>query len=109
MSELVRQLDRLLARADRLGSPDGPTRDEATAARRRLGRHTLRLLNARFFGLPGPTVAEIEQAIQDRALVATWDRRHGAEPEPLSPATKERIARRISEQIEIIGEPWPTG
>ena len=108
MSEVARQLDRLLARADRLGSPDSPTRDEVTAARRRLGQHTIRLLNTRFFGLPGPTVAEDEQMAQDCTLVVTWDRRHGAEPELLSPADRARIARAIEARIRL-GEPWPTG
>ena len=108
MSEVARQLDRLLARADRLGSPDGPTREEMIAARRRLGQHTLRLLNAQIFGLPGPTPAEDEQIAQDCTLVATWDRQHRMEPEPLSPADRARIARVIEERVRL-GEPWPTG
>ena len=107
MSELVRQLDRLLARADRLGDPEGSSRDEVAAASQRLGRHIRRMLNAHFFGLPQPTPAEIEQAIQDRALVAAWDRRHGIEPEPLSPMDRARITQAIEERIRL-GEPWPT-
>ena len=105
MSTLQHRLGRL---EQQMSDPCGPSRDEVTAARRRLGRHALCLLNAHFFGLPGPTVAEIEQAIQDRALVTAWDHQHGTEPEPLNPASKERIARAIEERIRL-GEPWPTG
>ena len=105
MGDLGRRLARL---EQQMGDSDGPTWMEMVAATRRLGRHTLRLLNAQFFGLPQPTPAEIEQAIQDRALVATWDRRHGTDPEPLSPADRARIVRAIEERIRL-GEPWPTG
>ena len=105
MSTLQQRLGRL---EQQMGDSCGPGRDEVTAARRRLGRHTLRLLNAQFFGLPGPTMAEDEQAAQDGASVAVWDRRHGREPEPLSPMDRARIARAIEERIRL-GEPWPTG
>ena len=105
MDNLGRRLARL---EQQLGDSCGPGREEVTAARRRLGRHALRLLNARFFGLSGPTPAEGEQAAQDGALVAAWDRRHGIEPEPLSPPDRARIVRAIEERIRL-GEPWPTG
>ena len=105
MSNLQQRLGRL---EQQMGDSCGPGREEVTAARRRLGRHALRLLNAQFFSLPGPTPAEDEQIAQDCTLVGAWDRRHGAEPEPLSPADRARIARAIEARIRL-GEPWPTG
>ena len=91
-----------------LDEPAGPTWTEMVAATHRLGQHARRELNAHFFGLPGSTSAENEQAAQARAVVATWDRRHGTEPEPLSPMDRARIARAIEERVRL-GEPWPTG
>ena len=105
MGDLGRRLARL---EQQIGDSGGPTWAEMVAATRRLGQHTRRELNAQFFGLPRPTVAEDEQAAQARAVVAAWDRQRGTEPEPLSPATKDRIARAIEERIRL-GEPWPTG
>ena len=105
MGDLGRRLARL---EQQMGDSDGPTWMEMVAATRRLGQHTRRELNAQFFGLPRPTVAEDEQAAQARAVVAAWDRRHWTEPELVTPTVRERIARRVREQIEIIGEPWPT-
>ena len=90
-----------------LDEPAGPTWTEMVAATHRLGQHARRELNYVVFGLPGPTATEDEQAAQDRALVAAWDRWHGTEPEPVNLATKERIARAIEERIRL-GEPWPT-
>ena len=105
MGDLGRRLARL---EQQIGDSGGPTWAEMVAATRRLGQHARRELNHVVFGLPGPTATEDEQAAQDRALVAAWDRQHGTEPEPLTPTVRERIARRVREQIEIIGEPWPT-
>ena len=105
MGDLGRRLARL---EQQMGDSCGPGWDEVTAARRRLGRHALRLLNVKFFGLSGPTVAEDEQIAQDCTLVAAWDRQHGIEPEPLGPVDRVRIARAIEARIRL-GEPWPTG
>ena len=105
MSTLQHRLGRL---EQQMGDSCGPGREEMTAATRRLGRYSICVLNAQFFGLPGPTPAEIEQAIQDRALVAAWDRRYGIEPEPLNSADRARIARAIEARLRL-GEPWPAG
>ena len=85
----------------------GPTWEEKVQAERRLGALLCKRLNTVVFGLPEPTVADEQQAEQDEALVAEWERRQ-QHPRPApAPDLEDRLIRRIEQRIEAGEGPWP--